>query len=88
MLTLQFVPYREIEELGPARRVKKLLDIVKQEKIVLLQGRLKKEEETDLIEITMEEINNKFKGIEIAVIDPDKNEGHLFQKMKNVLSNN
>jgi len=26
-LILQFVPYSEIEELGPARRVNKLLDI-------------------------------------------------------------
>jgi len=69
MLTLQFVPYDEIEGLSSARRIQKLLNIVKQDKIVLLEGRLKKEEETDLIEITMEEINDKFKGIELAVID-------------------
>jgi uncharacterized protein len=71
MVTLQFVPYHEIEDLGSARRVKRLIDIVKQNKIVLLQGRLKKEEETDLIAITMEEVGNKFKGIELAVINPD-----------------
>ena len=51
MLTLHFVPYSLIEELGSARRVKKILDIVKEDKIVLLEGRLKKEEETDLIAI-------------------------------------
>ena len=74
MVTLQFVPYHEIEDLGSARRVKKLIDIVKESKIVLLQGRLKKEEETDLIAITMEEVGDKFKGIELAVINPsDKN---------------
>jgi len=82
MLTLQFVPYSEIESLGSARRVKKLLDIVKQNKIVLLEGRLKKEEETDLIEITMEEIDDKFKGIEIAVITPEKKDDFLFSKIK------
>ena len=70
MVTLQFVPYHEIEELGSARRVKKLIDIVKENKIVLLQGRLKKEEETDLISIAMEEIGERFKGIELAVINP------------------
>ena len=70
MVTLQFVPYHEIEELGSARRVKKLIDIVKDNKIVVLQGRLKKEEEGDLIAITMEEIGDKFKGIELAVINP------------------
>jgi hypothetical protein len=81
-LTLQFVPYSEIENLGSARRVKKLLDIVKQNKIVFLEGRLKKEEETDLIEITMEEIDNHFKGIEISVVYPGKVEGAFFKKIK------
>ncbi len=77
-LTLQFVPYSEIEDLGSARRVKQLIDIVKENKIVLLEGRLRKEEETDLIEIAMEEINSKFKGIELAVINPEKKEGAGF----------
>ena len=83
MVTLQFVPYHEIEDLGSARRVKKLIDIVKESKIVLLQGRLKKEEETDLIAITMEEVGDKFKGIELAVINPsDKNVGGV-KKLRN-----
>ena len=72
MVTLQFVPYNEIEDLGSAMRVKKLIDIVKDNKIVFLQGRLRNQEETDLIEITMEEISSKFKGIELSVIYPDK----------------
>lgn len=82
MLTLQFVPYTEIESLGSARRVKKLLDMVKDEKIVLLEGRLKKEEETDLIEITMEEIDEKFKGIELAVINPNTRGGPFLSNIK------
>ena len=82
MLTFQFVPYSQIEELGSARRVKKLIDIVKDNKIVLMEGRLKKEEEKDLIEITMEEVNNKFKGIELAVINPQKKEEGFFKGMK------
>ena len=72
MVTFQFVPYHEIEDLGSARRVKKLIDIVKQNKIALLQGRLRKDEETDLISIAMEEIKGKFKGIELAVINPEE----------------
>jgi len=86
-LTLQFVPYNDIVELGSARRVKKLIDIVKENKIVLLEGRLKKEEETDLIEIAMEEINNKFKGIELAVINPDNKEAGFFRGMKSGMIN-
>lgn len=83
MVTLQFVPYHEIEDLGSARRVKKLIDIVKENKIVLLQGRLKKEEETDLIAITMEEIGDRFKGIEIAIIDPTHKDVIGLKKLRN-----
>ncbi len=82
MLTLQFVPYTEIENLGSARRVKKLIDIVKQNKIVLLEGQLKKQEEADLIEIAMEEVDNKFKGIELAVINPEGKDDSVFAKVK------
>src|SRR3989338_5421928 len=82
MVTLQFVPYHEIEELERARRVKKLIDLVKGNKIVVLQGRLKKEEEGDLIAITMEEIGDKFKGIEIAVINPGDKDVTGFKKVR------
>ena len=83
MVTLQFVPYHEIEDLGSARRVKKLIDIVKENKIVLLQGRLKKEEETDLISIAMEEFGDKFKGIELAVINPEDEDVTGLKKVRN-----
>lgn len=82
MLTLRFVPYHEIEYLSSARRIHKLLDIVKEDKIVLLEGRLKKEEEADLIEITMENIDEKFKGIELAVVNPEKKEENIVRRMK------
>ena len=81
-LTLQFIPYNEIEDLGSARRVKRLLDIAKENKIILLEGRLKKEEETDLIAITMEEIDAKFKGIELAVINPSSKDKTFFRRIK------
>lgn len=83
MVTLQFVPYNEIADLGSARRVKKLIDIVKENKIVLLQGRLKREEEADLISIAMEEIGAKFKGIELAVINPESKDQAGLKKMRN-----
>ena len=47
-----------------------------------MQGRLKKEEETDLIQITMNEITRKFKGIELAVINPQQKFDNLFTNMK------
>lgn len=69
MVTLQLVPYSEIELLSSLGRIRKLLNIAKEDKIVLLQGRLKKEEEAELIKVTMEEINKDFRGIELAVVD-------------------
>ena len=82
MVTLQFVPYTEIQSLSGVGRIRKLLSIAKQNKIVLLQGRLKKDEETELIKATMEEINREFKGIELAVINPSEASIGGFDKLK------
>jgi len=86
MVTFQFVPYQDIENLSSAKRINKLLNIVKENKIVLMEGRLKKEEEGDLIEITMGEITQKFKGIELSVIYPDRSKQDLFQKVRGTMT--
>ena len=87
MVTFQFIPYQEIEHLTSVKRVNKLLNIVKEEKIVIMEGRLTKEEEADLIEITMEEISPKFKGIELSVIYPDKASQDAMQKLRGLFAN-
>lgn len=87
MVTFQFIPYHDIENLGSAKRVNKLLNIVKEDKIVLMEGRLQKEEEADLIEITMEEITPKFKGIELSVVYPDRTKQTAGQKVKGAFAN-
>ena len=92
MLTLQIVPYSEIAELSSVGRIRKLLNIAKENKIVLLQGRLSKDEETELIKATMEEINKDFKGVELAVIDPQNEKaaglGIIRKGIANVLLGN
>ncbi|MBI3033338.1 DUF2073 domain-containing protein [Candidatus Woesearchaeota archaeon] len=82
MLTLQFVPYHEIESLSSSKRVSKLLDIVKLNKILLLEGRLTREEEADLIKKTMQDISNTFKGIELGVVYPNYKDANLLGKLK------
>ena len=82
MLTLQFIPYHEIEHLSSTQKILKLLKIARENKIVLLEGRLKKQEETDLIKTTMEEIDDNFKGIELAVIYPDKKDIIWYEKIR------
>jgi len=78
-LTLEFLPYSEIRDLDSGERIKKLLAIVLTNKIIILQGRLRSEEETRLIEDTMAMIGHvkNFKGIELAVIAAGNGESYL-----------
>jgi len=82
-LTLHFMPYSEIASLNSIERIKKLLKIILNNKVVILQGRLTSEEETRLIEDTMIMIGNikGFKGVELAVIEQGNNL-RAFQKFK------
>ena len=73
MLTFQFIPWEEVNELDSDKKVQKLLRIVKQDKIVVMEGQLATNEEAILIEETMTLINSKFKGVEIGIIGPQSN---------------
>jgi len=88
MLTLEILPYSEIEELSSVGRIRKILNIAKEDKIVLIQGRLTKEEEAELIKVTMEEINKDFKGIELAVLYPNSQKPKKFMdRVKSSIAN-
>ena len=82
-LTLSFITYSEIDRLNSNQRIKKILDIVLTNKIVILQGKLKPEEETSLISSTMALVGRikKFKGVELAVIS-GTNQSGFFDKIK------
>jgi len=82
-LTLRFLRYRDIARLESNARVKKLLDIVIDNKIIILQGRLDSVEEASLIQSTMALIGRikGFKGVELATIQPDKDAG-FFEGMR------
>lgn len=86
-LTFEFMQFSEMEGLSSEERIKKVIEIVKGNKILFLEGRFKKQEEAQLIQKTMEAIDNRFKGIEIAVINPSKMEGSLFLKLRSLLAN-
>lgn len=82
MLTLQFIPYYEIDGLSSEKRISKLLKSVKANKIVLLEGRLKPSEEAELIQKTMSEINDNFKGIELSTINTGVFSDSFLRKLK------
>ncbi len=83
-LTIYFMPYSEIAHKDSIERIKKILGVILQNKIIILQGRLKPTEEAKLIENTMTLIGNipGFKGIEIAEISGEDEDKTLFEKIR------
>lgn len=88
-LTIQFLPYAEIESLDSNARIRKLLEIILKNKVIMLQGRLRAEEETRLIGDTMIMVGKLkgFKGIELAVISPNTEERTVMSKVKHGIAN-
>jgi hypothetical protein len=83
-LRIHVMPFSEVKDLGISERVRKILGQVLGNKIVIFHGRLRAEEEARLIEDTMAMVDHisHFKGIELAVIEPDMSEKNLIAKMK------
>ena len=82
MITIEFVPQSEVANLSSLGRIRKLLKLAKEDKIVMLEGRLKPEEEAELIKMNMEEIDDEFKGIEFAVINPEDEKPDFLKKIR------
>jgi hypothetical protein len=82
-LGLSFIPYNDVKGLDSEQRVKKILDIILDNRIVILQGKLEPLEETSLIQSTMALIGRikGFKGVELAAIESEKELGG-FEKFK------
>ena len=85
-LTIHFMPYSEIAHEDAIGRIKKIMGLVLAQKIIILQGRLKADEETRLIENSMTLIGNikGFQGIEVATISGDENATAFERARKNV----
>jgi hypothetical protein len=84
-ITIQFIPHSELSGLTSDNKLKKILKVVRENKIVILQGRLGADEEVRLIENTMKQIDKKFKGIEIASMEESMN-FDFFYKIKSGLA--
>jgi hypothetical protein len=86
--SIQFLPYSEIRDLNSNERIRKILKIALGNNILILQGKLTAEEEARLIGDTMAMIGyvKNFKGIELAVISGNGNEG-FFGRMKKGIVN-
>jgi len=91
MLSFQYIPYREHSSLSTEEKLKRILRITKQNKIILMQGKLKPNEEAKLIEETMSQITKNFAGISFCSINPNQQNGNgekrLSEKFKDSLYN-
>ena len=87
-LSLQVIPFTELRTLSISERVKKILGLVLNDKIVIVHGRLRAEEEARLIEDTMAMVDHvkNFRGIELAVIEPNMKDENIITRMKHNLA--
>ena len=83
-LTIHFMPYSEIAREDSIGRIKKIMGIILKNKIIILQGKLKPDEEARLIENSMTLIGNikGFQGIEIAGLSSENENRGLFEKVR------
>lgn len=83
-LSLQVIPFADLHVMSISERVKKILSIVLGNRIVIIHGRLRAEEEARLIEDTMAMVDHVkgFKGIELAVIEPNMEKESIIMRMK------
>ncbi len=83
-LTIHFMPYSEIVHEDIIGKIKKIMGLVLQKKIIILQGKLQPDEEVRLIENSMTLIGNikGFQGIEVAAISGDNDKRGLFEKVR------
>jgi hypothetical protein len=82
-LTIHFMPYSEIAKLDSLNRIKKLIGLILEGKIIILQGRLTAEEESKMIETTMTLIGNikGFQGVEISTLSGEEDQS-MFNKVR------
>ena len=87
MLKLQYIPHSEIKDLDIDAKIRKILRSVKDDKIILIEGCLAALEESELIKQTMEQIDRKFKGIEICSVTPRKKNTNISTLLKTKIAN-
>lgn len=83
-LTIHFMPYSEISREDIIGKIKKIMGIVLDNKIIILQGKLSSEEQAKLIENSMVMIGNikGFQGIEVAAISGENDSRGLFDRIR------
>jgi len=72
MLSFKYIPYREHSRIGIDQKLTKIFNVIKKDKIVLMQGKLGPKGEAKLIERTMGKVTIDFPGISFCTVYPNK----------------
>ena len=67
-IQIEFLPSAVLSQKRGKAKISFLMDMIKQDKILVLEDPLEYEEETALIEETMKKVSSKFPGIEIGTM--------------------
>jgi len=78
---LQVLSYSLIRNLSSSKKISKILEIVKKGDVVMIEGRISPQEETELISQALESVSGRFTGIEVAYLDSNKSNS-LISKLK------
>ena len=86
--SIQFLPYSEIRDLDSDKRIRKILGIILGNHILILQGKLTASEEIRLIGDTLAMVGHvkDFKGVELAVISGNNNQGFFGKVRKGIVN--
>ncbi len=95
MLTFQYIPRNRILKLNGKQKIQLIMSLVRENRLLIIEGRLSNIEEAELIRETMVQLNNdfnikkdhdKFNGVEIGVMFSDDNEIGVMQKLKSKMA--
>lgn len=95
MLTFQYIPRNRLLNLTGKQKIQLILSLVKDHRLLIIEGRLNNIEEAELIRETMVQLNtefnmkketNNFNGVEIGVMFSDDDDKGIVQKTKSKLA--
>jgi hypothetical protein len=83
-IELEFISSQILDQLSGDDKMKFVLERIKENKILVIEGSLSSTEEAKLIEATMKDISDKFPGIEVSTLR-DKAESGIKEKIIKML---
>ncbi len=81
MLKFKYLSNKKLSSMNSKGRMEEILKLIKEENIILIDGRLNSIDEANLIRETMNSINDEFNGLEIGIVH-DNHEHNLITRIK------